>query len=582
METFTFSGKDFLLNGKKFNIYSGAIHYFRILPESWEDRLKKLKACGFNTVETYVPWNLHEPKPNAFVFDGIADIEKFLDTAKKVGLYAIVRPTPYICAEWEFGGFPAWLLQDKNIRLRCKNKIYLEKVFHYFDELLPRLKKHLITNGGNVIMLQIENEYGSYGNDKEYLRELRDYYLKFGIDVPFFTSDAPWIVSLDAGTVDGALPTVNFGSKVQKHFDTFQKIYGEKYPFMCSELWGGWFDGWGGERHTRASDEVVKEISDILKLDGNFNLYMFAGGTNFGFTAGANCDMGADGKDKFMPTTTSYDFCSPVDEYGNCSELYYKLQALLCEKQGTKQKSAPQPIKIQEIKEVDFTARATLQSNKNRIGETHKGVLIDGMESYGQMQGLIEYEFSFQCEKELELPVDLEICGIGDVAKVFVNGEFVKRHDRLETSERTVKIPLKGIDKANVSVLVDSYGRVNYGRNLGDSKGISAVYYNAQIFTADVTCYPLDNLNLLEYDNGESYPQFIKGTFKAEQGKPAKLSLKEFTRGMVWINGFNIGRYNNVGPQFELHVPGSLLKDNNEIIVMELESVDKQAINIGR
>lgn len=571
METFTFSGKDFLLNGKKFNIYSGAIHYFRIVPESWKDRLKKLKDCGFNTVETYVPWNLHEPEPNRFVFDGIADIEKFLDLAKEAGLYAIVRPTPYICSEWELGGFPAWLLQDENIRLRCKNKIYLEKVFHYYDELLPRLKKHLITNGGNVIMLQIENEYGSYGNDKEYLQELRDYYLKFGIDVPLFTSDAPWIVSLAAGTVEGVLPTLNFGSKVEKHFAMFKKLYGEKYPIMCSEFWGGWFDYWGGERHTRASDEVVKEISNILELDGNFNLYMFSGGTNFGFTAGANCNALADGKEKFMPTITSYDFCAPVDEYGNCTELYYKLQALLCEKQGIKQRIKYPKIEIEDIEEIHFMQRATLQHNKNRIGEIHKDVLIDGMESYGQTHGLIEYEFSFQCEKELDVPVDLEINGLGDVAKIYVNGEFLKKHDRMETGTRSVKIPLQGIDKANVSVLVDSYGRVNYGRKLSDKKGISSAYYNAEIFTADVTCYKLDNLDLLEYDNGETYPQFIKGTFKAKSGKNGRIELKGFTRGMVWINGFNIGRYNNIGPQMQLFIPESLLKENNEIVVMELE-----------
>lgn len=241
----TYKGKDFYLDGEKLKIYSGAIHYFRTVPEYWEDRLLKLKAAGFNTVETYTCWNLHEKKPGEFDFDGILDIVKFIETAKKVGLYAIVRPGPYICAEWDFGGLPAWLLKDRNMRVRCMYKPYLDAVSNYYHELLPRLLPLCHENGGNIIAMQVENEYGSYGNDKEYLKFIAELMRDCGVKELLFTSDGPQDDMLSGGTLPDILKVANFGSRASASFRKLKEYQGFKAPSMCGEFWNGWFDHFG-------------------------------------------------------------------------------------------------------------------------------------------------------------------------------------------------------------------------------------------------------------------------------------------------------------------------------------------------
>ena len=296
----------FRLHGKKFHIYSGAMHYFRILPQYWEDRLQKLKAAGFNTVETYVCWNLHEPQKGQFDFSGRLDLVRFLETAQKVGLYALVRPGPYICAEWDFGGLPAWLLRERDLRLRCSDPRFLGHVADYFRVLLPKLLPLQCSRGGNLLALQVENEYGSYGNDKTYLRFLRDLIRSCGVEVPLFTSDGPASSMLSGGTVEGAWPTVNFGSGADKAFQALERLSG-RGPRMCTEFWCGWFDHWGEKHHTRDTAEMLRELSLLLEQDASFSLYMFHGGTNFGFTAGANQYI------RYNPTVTSYDYDAPLN-----------------------------------------------------------------------------------------------------------------------------------------------------------------------------------------------------------------------------------------------------------------------------
>lgn len=256
-------------------------------------------------METYVCWNLHEPEKGVFDFSGMLDIVRFIQTAQKLGLYAIVRPGPYICAEWDFGGFPAWLLKDKNTELRCNNPVYLGHVRDFFEKLFDLLRPLLITNGGNIIAMQVENEYGSYSNDKKYLKALVDMYDELGIDVLKFTSDGTWCNMLSGGTIVGVLPTLNFGSRAATAFSAL-KPFGE-VPKMCTEFWCGWFDHWGEKHHTRKADEVVKELKEFLSQGASFNMYMFHGGTNFGFTAGANHQKG------YEPTVTSYDYCAPLN-----------------------------------------------------------------------------------------------------------------------------------------------------------------------------------------------------------------------------------------------------------------------------
>ncbi|MBQ7118130.1 MAG: beta-galactosidase [Clostridia bacterium] len=570
----------FLLNGEPFNIYSGAMHYFRTLPEYWEDRLLKLKSAGFNTVETYVCWNLHEPKKGEFNFSGMLDIVKFLETAQSLGLYAIVRPGPYICAEWEFGGFPAWLLADKNIELRCNNELYLKHVRDYFEKLFALLKPMLITNGGNIIAMQIENEYGSYGNDKKYLKSLEKMYDELGIDVLKFTSDGTWCNMLSGGTVEGVLPTLNFGSRTATAFNALEPF--GKVPKMCMEFWCGWFDHWGEKHHTRGADSTLKEIEEFLKQDASFNMYMFHGGTNFGFNAGANH------RGKFQPTVTSYDYCAPLTEWGDYTETYHKIRKLLCEKQGIPMAELPPSPAMQSIGEVKLTKKADLFENLDRISVKHGSPLPRNMEAYGQSHGLIYYTTKIKGKYDAGF---LGIEDVHDYAQVYFDGKKIATIDRMKEGSFFNKLKLKkqlfikGVSgESELGILVDTMGRVNYGFDLYDRKGISKVTLaNQVIMDYEVYSIPLDNLESLKFAANEGKtvtgPVFLKGSFKAGKGD-CFVNMSGFTKGYVFVNGFNLGRYWSIGPQKALYLPGSLLKEDNEIIILETEGCKTDSVTI--
>lgn len=578
----TFGVKDdrFVLNGEPFNIYSGAMHYFRTLPEYWEDRLLKLKKAGFNTVETYVCWNLHEPKKGEYDFSGMLDIVKFLKTAQELGLYAIVRPGPYICAEWEFGGFPAWLLADKNIELRCNSELYLKHVRDYFEKLFSLLVPQLITNGGNIIAMQIENEYGSYANDKKYLKALEKMYDELGIDVLKFTSDGTWCNMLSGGTIDGVLPTLNFGSRTATAFGALEPF--GKVPKMCMEFWCGWFDHWGEKHHTRGADSTLKEIEEFLKQDASFNMYMFHGGTNFGFNAGANH------RGKYQPTVTSYDYCAPLTEWGDYTETYHKIRKLLCEKQGIAMAELPPSPTMQSIGQVKLTEKAELFENLDRISVKNESALPRNMEAYGQNYGLIYYK------TKIKGKYDAGFLGIEDVydyAQVYFDGKKIATIDRMKEKSFLTKLKLKkqlfikGVNgESELGILVDTMGRVNYGFDLYDRKGISKVTLaNQVLMDYDVYSIPLDNLENLEFSANESKtaagPVFLKGNFKAGKGD-CFVNMEGFTKGYVFVNGFNLGRYWSIGPQKALYLPGSLLKEENEIIIFETENCKADSVKI--
>ena len=285
--------EEFMLDRKPLKILSGAIHYFRVLPEDWEHSLYNLKALGFNAVETYVPWNFHETVEGEFDFSGTKDIKRFIHTAEAIGLYVIIRPSPYICAEWEFGGLPAWLLTKPNLRVRSRDPQFLEYVERYYDRLFEILTPLQIDHHGPILMMQVENEYGSYGEDKTYLSALARMMRDRGVTVPLFTSDGSWQQCLEAGSLAEAdiIPTGNFGSKSQKRLDNLHKFhqqFGKTWPLMSMEFWDGWFNRWGDRIITRQSDELIDEIGEVLKR-GSINLYMFHGGTNFGFWDGCSC-----------------------------------------------------------------------------------------------------------------------------------------------------------------------------------------------------------------------------------------------------------------------------------------------------
>lgn len=584
--------KKFYMDSKPFDIYSGAMHYFRTVPEYWEDRLTKLKAAGFNTVETYVCWNLHEKKPGEFDFSGILDIEKYLEIAQKVGLYAIVRPGPYICAEWDFGGLPAWLLKDKNMQIRCMYPDYLKCVERFYKELLPRLVPHLESHGGNIIAMQVENEYGSYGNDKDYLRYVEKLTRDCGIDCLLFTSDENTNNMISGGSLPDIYKVLNFGSRSRTAFNVL-KDFENDGPNMCGEFWCGWFDHWRDKHHTRNSLEIVNEIKGFIDNGASFNIYMFHGGTNFGFTAGANHNQGHG----YEPTVTSYDYCAMLTEWGDYTPAYHAVRKLLCEKQGIEPPELPESPKLQSIGKVELTETASLFENLDNIGEKHHVPVPEGMEYFGQNFGLIYYETTLKGKYNAS---PMYVKNVHDFAEVYFDGEKKTSIDRTLYSVEG-KTTLKDVifkkkkgesspflmpalsGERKIGVLVDTMGRVNYGGNMLDRKGISDIYLGIQrLMNYDVWTLPLDNLDKLKYSSSvkKDEPVFLKGSFKTDSKADCFIHLDGFNRGCVYINGFNLGRFWKVGPQKSLYIPGTLLKDENEIIVFNIGGYSKPTVSI--
>lgn len=573
----------FYMNDEPFDIYSGAMHYFRTVPEYWEDRLIKLKKAGFNTVETYVCWNLHEKSPNEFDFSGILDIEKFLDTAQKVGLYAIVRPGPYICAEWDFGGLPAWLLKDKNMQIRCMYPDFLKCIDRFYRELLKRLVPHLQSNGGNIIAMQVENEYGSYGNDKEYLAYIETLTRDCGIDCMLFTSDSNDCNMISGGSLNHIFKVLNFGSHSRTAFDALEG-FENNGPKMCGEFWCGWFDHWRGEHHTRNSLEIVDEINGFTENNASFNMYMFHGGTNFGFTAGANHNP----NHPYEPTITSYDYCAMLTEWGDYTPAYYAVRDLLCKKQGICTGELPPSPRLQNIGKVELTQSASLLKNLDNIGTRHHSPVPEGMEYFGQNFGLIYYE-TVLCGKYNS--AQMTVKNIHDFAEVYLDEEHTASIDRtlytLEKSDplyqsETFTMPAFS-GKKKIGVLVDTMGRVNYGENMLDRKGISDIYVGIQrLMNYDIWTLPFDNLENLDFGlcAEKSEPSFLKGTFKASADGDCFVHLDGFNRGCVFVNGFNLGRFWNVGPQKSLYIPAPVLKDENEIIVFNIGGYEHPVVEI--
>ena len=570
MRTLTYDKDSFYMDGEKYTILSGAMHYFRIPREYWYDRLLKLKECGFNTVETYTAWNLHEEREGEFNFSGELDIAEFIRTAKELGLKVILRPGPYICAEWEFGGFPAWLLKYDDISLRCNDPVFISKVERYFNELLPRVKPYLASNGGNIIMLQIENEYGSYGNDKEYLRAIVDIYEKNGMDCMYFTSDGTTPLMLYGGTLDDKLAVANFGSKPKERLATLKKFRPEQ-PVMCGEYWCGWSDQWFEEHHTRTPEEICADFEGFFELGASFNFYMFHGGTNFGFMNGANYAA------KYEPTVTSYDYCAPLNEAGDRTPTYYAVRELVKKYYGNVPKLTARESKKAAYGKVDITEIADLFENLENISTPIYSPNPKFMEELDQSYGYILYSSRFNGAREQKA---ITVESIHDRVQIFIDGELKGTYCRWAApkDDEQVFVKLEKDESVRIDLLVENMGRVNYGPKLFDRKGISAVRMGNQYhFGWNIYCLPMQNelekLNFKSVDDlNVTSPTFFKAFLDIE-GAPADtfIRLDGFHKGFVKINGFNIGRYfNDAGPQRTLFVPATKLKNGkNEVIVFE-------------
>ncbi|MEU5436952.1 beta-galactosidase family protein [Streptomyces sp. NPDC020719] len=575
MADFTVGDEDFLLDGRPVRLLSGALHYFRVHESQWGHRLALLRAMGLNCVETYVPWNLHEPAPGAFRDPGA--LGRFLDAAGRAGLWAIVRPGPYICAEWENGGLPHWLTGPLGRRVRTRDAEYLDRVRRWFGQLLPQVVARQVDRGGPVIMVQVENEYGSYGSDRVYLDALAELLRELGVAVPLFTSDGPEDHMLTGGSLPGVLATANFGSDALGAFEVLRR-HRPKGPLMCMEFWCGWFDHWGAEPVVRDAREAAGALREILECGASVNLYMAHGGTSFAGWAGANRDgeahLGA-----LLPDVTSYDYDAPIDEGGRPTEKFWAFRDVLA---GYHEVPLPQlppePVTLGAPVTVPLTEWVAAEDVLEVLGSSEREFgTPPTFEELDVDRGVVRYRFDVPGPRQ---PYPLRVAGLRDRAVVYVDGV---RAGVLTEEEAVLPEPVAG--PAVVELWVESLGRVNYGPRLGETKGVTVGVLHERQFLHGVRAR---GLRLDAFEDAERMRRLpfrstaensgrglFQGTFDLQDPGDARLELPGLVRGFAWVNGVNLGRYWSAGPQTSLHVPGAVLREQaNTVWIWELELED--------
>lgn len=578
-ETFELGNQTFLLNGKPFVIRAAELHYPRIPKEYWEHRIEMCKAMGMNTVCLYVFWNLHEQKEGVYDFSGQNDIKQFCKLAQKHGMYVIVRPGPYVCAEWDMGGLPWWLLKKKDIKVRCKEDAYfMERMQAFLKEVGKELAPMQLNNGGNIIMVQVENEYPSFGNDKQYMELVKQSVINAGFDnVQLFT--CAWSSNFRSTMLDSVLCTLNFGagSNINEQFKLLKEVQ-PTTPLMCSEYWSGWFDHWGRPHETRSIENLCGSMKDMLDQHISFSLYMAHGGTTFGQWGGANTPP-------YSTMCTSYDYDAPINEAGQTTEKFFAVRELLSNylNEGEVIPDVPVANPVIEIPEFDLPETADLFAN---LPEAHQSEQIQSMEMFDQGWGRILYRTRLTSLTGNTDEALLKIDEVHDWATIYLNGKAVGTIDRRK-GEKTVKLPaLKQNDQ--LDILVEATGRVNFGEGIIDRKGITekvtlAVGENETELTGwEVYNFPVDYAFQAEKQYQKAAATgaaWHKGTFKLEKTGDTFIDMSTWGKGMVWVNGYNIGRFWKIGPQQTLYVPGCWLKKgDNEIIVLDLEQPKKATI----
>lgn len=552
----------FLIDGKETQFICGEMHYPRIPKEYWGDRLKRAKAMGLNTISTYVFWNFHERKPGEFDFEGQADLAEFIRLAHKEGLYVILRPGPYVCAEWDFGGYPWWLLQEDGMVYRSDDERFLKACERYINRLGEELSDLTIENGGPILMVQVENEYGSYGSDKVYLGKLRDMIKNAGFNVPLMTCDGGG--QMEAGYVEGAFPTINgvVGEDIFKIVDKFQ----EGGPYFVAEFYPAWFDVWGTPHSYRDKDKPAEQLDWMLKNKVSVSIYMFHGGTNFWYTNGANTAYG------YAPQPTSYDYDAPLGEWGNNYPKYDLFREVIQKNlpEGETLPDVPPLNKVISFPEITLTESAELSTAfANRV-QSETTLTMEDME---QDFGYIHYETTIN----KAVKGTLQIKDVRDYAVVLLNGKQIGSLDRRHR-QSSLEIDVKEVP-AKLEILVENVGRVNYGVDiLNNHKGITekVTINDEELKNWTITSLPLYKADVkdFKFSNNviEGKPAFHRGYFTLKEVGDTFVKTKGWGKGAVWVNGHSLGKFWEIGPQQTLYLPAPWLKEGeNEIVVFEME-----------
>ena len=557
---FQLRGDDFLLDGKPFEIISGEMHPARIPVEYWRHRIQMAKAMGCNTIAAYIFWNYQEPSEGKYDFRSTNhDVAKFIRIAQEEGMWILLRPGPYVCAEWDFGGIPPYLLRYPDLKVRCMDPRYMKAAENYMKALAAQVRLLLVTHGGPILMVQIENEYGSYGNDRDYVKRLKQIWEQNGIDVPFYTADGATTYMLEAGSLPGCAVGLDPGTSLDA-FELAKKM-NPGVPVFGSETYPGWLTHWGEQWAQVGTDGISNEVKFLLDNHKSFNLYVVHGGTNFGFTAGANS-----GGKGYEPDVTSYDYNAPITEQGRATPKFMALRDLIAKETGVAPPPVPAPIPAIDIPEFKLEPAGSIWDH---LPTPIHQVQPKPFEEMGQYQGFADYRTRLIGHKSGRLTVT----ELHDFATVFLDGKFVGTLDRRE-GRMSIDLPSDGAREPVLDIFVEAMGRINFAAQMIDRKGITdrvtlngMTLMNWDVYQFPMTAAPTPGTGHLATEA----PTIFAGSFDLDKPADTFLDCSNLKKGVVWVNGHNLGRYWEIGPQKRLYCPAPWLKaGRNEVVVFEL------------
>jgi len=580
--TFELGTSEFLLNGKPFQMRAGEIHPNRIPKEYWRQRIKMAKAMGLNTIASYIFWNYFETEEGTFDFKTERrDMVEFFKIVQEEGMWLFLRPGPYCCAEYDFGAIPPYLLKYPDIRIRCMDTRYTEAAERYIRELAKIVKPFQVINGGPIIMLQVENEYGSYANDRAYMDWLAKLWRECGIEIPFATGDGPTTYMLEAGSLPGCASGLDSGSSL-KDFELATQM-NPGVPVFSSETYPGWLTHWGEQWATVSSEDISKEVTFLMENKKSFSLYVFHGGTNFGFTAGANSERVEGAKSgvshNYMPDVTSYDYDAPLTEQGRVTDKYREIRKVIRRYLPTDEllPEIPAEIPVMSIPEIKMERFTSLWDH---LPVAKKLVQPQPMEYLDQYHGMILYRTNLIGHKSGRLILR----EVHDYAMVFLDGKFIGTVDR-RLNENSIMLPATDSKMPVLEILVEEMGHINFAEFMIDRKGITdrVVLNGMTLMNWDVFNFPLKDEWVSSLERTEKVSDrpvvFFKGIFTLDKIADTYIDMSLYKKGIVWVNGHNLGRYWEIGPQKRLFCPAGWLKEGqNEVIVLDLHQTEASPI----